>query len=216
MGLTVTIMNEMISRVSRLRSGAAIAATMLALAGLPHGASAQANVSCDAFVKNPDGSWVALDDSPVRGVGQKLTIRRGSVLRPGAAILGVDMAALLDEQCPAVLPSAPANSVPLPVVPGTAGPVSIAPPDLQGRLADEKGNIDIQAFTCAQLVSTTQADAEFVLLWASGWHSGQTRRSTLNVAQIRQRVHSVIAYCQANKDKRLSQAIDAVAKAERR
>jgi hypothetical protein len=155
-------------------------------------------------MKNPNGSWVALENTDIPGLGRKLTIRRGSVLNPGATILSIDMAALLDQQCPSVLPTAPAAA--------TAEP----PPDLQKKYADVNGNIDIQKLTCGQLVGTYQEDAEFVLLWSSGWYNGAARRTELNVPQIKAGVRSVIAYCQTNKDKRLTQAIDVVMRGGRR
>jgi hypothetical protein len=165
------------------------------------GVSAQDRVACDQFAKNADGSWVALNNADMPGLGRKLTIRQGSVLKPGATILSVDIAALLDEQCPSVLPAAPA-----------AAPQ----PDLQQRYADPSGNIDIQTLTCGQLVSTYQEDAEFVLLWSSGWYNGLARKSAVNMPRVKESIRGVIAYCQVNKDKRLTQAIDAVAKNERR
>ena len=181
-----------------------IAAAAIAIAStaiMPARALAQDHVACDSFTKNPDGSWVALNNTEIPGLGRKITIRQGSVLRPGATILGVDMAGYLDEQCPSVLPAAPA-----------AAPQ----PDLQQRYADPGGNIDIQTLTCGQLVSTYQEDAEFVLLWSSGWYNGLARKSALNMPQIKDGIRNVIAYCQVNKDKRLPQAIEAVMKGERR
>lgn len=186
---------------------------MLALtAVLAREASAQDRVACDSFIKNADGSWAALNNTDIPGLGRKLTIRQGSVLRPGATILGVDMAELLDKQCPGVLPGAP----PAITTPGAAGPASAPQPDLQQRYADPSGNIDIQTLTCAQLVSTYQEDAEFVLLWSSGYYNGLARRSALNMARIKAGIRSVIGYCQTNKDKRVTQAIDAVARSDRR
>lgn len=161
---------------------------------------AQDRVACDSFMKNPDGSWVALNNADIPGLGRKLTIRQGSVLRPGATILSVDMAALLDQQCPSVLPTAPA-----------AAPR----PDLQQKYADVNGNIDIQTLTCAQLTSTYQEDAEFVLLWSSGWYNGIAHRSALNMQRIREGIRTIIAYCQTNKDKRLTQAIEAMTRGDR-
>jgi len=122
---------------------------------------------------------------------------------------------MLDEQCPDVLPGAP--TPPTVISPGGPAPAGsaaapAAPPDLQQKYADVNGNIDIQTLTCGQLVSTYQEDAEFVLLWSSGWYNGLARKSALNMTQIRQGIRSVIAFCQTNKDKRLTQAIDAVAK----
>lgn len=179
-------------------------------------ARAQDRVDCSLFIKNPDGSWVAQAPAAIPGLGRKLTIREGSVLNPGATILSVDIAALLDQQCPAVLPTAPATApgTGVAVAPG-AGPASAPQPDLQQKYADPSGNIDLQRLTCGQLVSTYQEDADFVLVWSSGWYNGAARRSEINMAQIKEGSRKVIAYCQTNKDKRVTQAIDTVMKGGR-
>ena len=136
-----------------MRDWLAVAALVAIVTALTSMAQAQDRIPCDSFMKNPDGSWVALNNTDIPGLGRKLTIRQGSVLRPGATILSIDMAAMLDEQCPSVLPTAPA-----------------APPqpDLQQRYADPNGNIDPATLTCGQITSAYQEDAEFVLLWSSG------------------------------------------------
>jgi hypothetical protein len=186
-----------------MRDHAAVAVLVLVLAftGAVPAARAQDRIPCDSFMKNPDGSWVALNNTDIPGLGRKLTIRQGSVLRPGATILSIDMAAMLDEQCPSVLPTTPA-----------------APPqpDLQQKYADPGGNIDIATLTCGQLTSSYQEDAEFVLLWSSGWYNGLARRTAMNMPRIKEGIRNVIAYCQANKDKRLTEAINAVMAGERR
>ena len=38
--------------------------------------------------------------------------------------------------------------------------------------ADAKGNLDVQALTCAQLANTFQEDADFMTVWYSGWYNG--------------------------------------------
>jgi hypothetical protein len=61
-----------------------------------------ARFPCDAFVKNPDGSWtptrdvnIALPDSR-----EVLTVGTAVSFHPGKTIRGVDLAALLEKQCP--------------------------------------------------------------------------------------------------------------------
>src|SRR3954453_3847722 len=68
---------------------------------------------CDDFIKNPDGSWTPQRDVPVAGLGRKLTLRQGGALAPGASIVSVDFAVLLEQQCPAVPVTVP-GSEPLP------------------------------------------------------------------------------------------------------
>ena len=62
---------------------------------------------CDAFIRNADGIVAAMRDVPVSGMGRKLVLRQGSELRPGAAILSVDFATLLEQQCPSVSVAVP-------------------------------------------------------------------------------------------------------------
>src|SRR5262249_40559881 len=89
----------------------AIAAGMACVGALPAWAQSVNGLPCDAFMKDADGSWVALRDAPISGAASKLTIRAGSVLRPGAAIQGLDLAAMLDQACPAT-PAAAAEQGP--------------------------------------------------------------------------------------------------------
>jgi hypothetical protein len=60
--------------------------------------------------------------------------------------------------------------------------------------------------------SRAQEDADFLLAWYSGWSNGQAKAHVLNVPRVRESVHDVIAYCKANKDKRVTKAIDLVRK----
>src|SRR5882757_5892880 len=94
------------------------AAMALGAVCLSTGAQAQSIVlPCEDFIKNPDGSWTPQRDVPVVGLGRKLTLRQGGTLAPGATILSVDFAALLEQQCPAV-----------PVTVPGAEPASVAQP----------------------------------------------------------------------------------------
>lgn len=52
--------------------------------------------------KNDDNTWSALRSVAIHGVGESFTIREGIVLRPSATIKGVDLASILDRQCPAM------------------------------------------------------------------------------------------------------------------
>jgi hypothetical protein len=61
-----------------------------------------ASFPCDAFVKNPDGSW-----TPTRVVnivmpngGEVLTVGPAASFHPGRTIRGLDVAAFLEQQCP--------------------------------------------------------------------------------------------------------------------
>src|SRR5258708_39629696 len=121
---------------------------------------------CDDFIKNPDGSWTPQRDVPVVGLGRKLTLRQGGALAPGAAILSVDFAALLDQQCPAVPVTVPgAEPAPLPA-PAMESAIELS------KYTDANGNIDVQKLTCGQFSSTSPADAEFLGALYIGWYNG--------------------------------------------
>jgi HdeA/HdeB family protein len=167
----------------------------LVLASLSTGAQAQ-TLACDAFAKNGDGSWTALRNVRVPGPGTTFNVNGGAVFRPTDSFMGMNLAQTLDHDCPAQsqAPAEAATRVELP------------------KLADAKGNIDIQELTCGQLASTYQEDADFLLTWYSGWYNGLAKAHVLNVARVKDSVHEIIAYCKANTGKRVTQAIEAMRK----
>jgi hypothetical protein len=158
------------------------------------------SVPCDAFVKNADGSWAALRDAPVLETGQRLTIRAGSVLRPGASIRGLDLVATLDQQCPAE---------PAPVQ--TSAPV--APPRaVLGTYADANGNISAERLTCAEVADTSPEEASLFFAWYSGWFSGTAKKRGINLERVRYAIQNVIGYCKGNRDKKLVQVMELMLK----
>lgn len=174
---------------------AAVAA--IAMACLATGARAQnSNPMCDAFVKNADGSWSALREYAVPAAGRTYNIRSGSHFRPGAAFAGLDMVDMLEKECPGTVQAQIEQAKQVDV----------------STIADVNGNIDVQKLTCAQLANLHQEDAALLGIWLSGWHNAQAKRPTLNVARVREGVPAIVAYCKANADKRVAQAIDAVLK----
>lgn len=78
--------------------------------------------------------------------------------------------------------------------------------------ADEKGYIDVQKLTCAQLAGTFQEDADMLTTWYSGWYNGLARKHMLNVKRGKEAEHEVIQYCKANQSKRVIEAIAVVFK----
>ena len=52
--------------------------------------------------------------------------------------------------------------------------------------ADAKGNLDVQALTCAQLANTFQEDADFMTVWYSGWYNGLANYSKLKVDRAKE------------------------------
>jgi len=165
---------------------------------------------CEDFIKNPDGSWTPQRDVPVAGLGRKLTLRQGGALAPGAAILSVDFAALLEQQCPAVVVTVP-GSAPEPA------PVQAPEPAVAlSKYADANGNIDVQKLTCGQFSNTSPAEADFLGALYIGWYNGLAKKNAINLARAKDVIHNLVVYCKANKDKRVTQAIDVTRKEERR
>lgn len=185
----------------------------IALAAFCPSTAAQAQsitLPCEDFIKNPDGSWTAQRDVPVSGLGRKLTLRQGGTLAPGAAILSVDFAALLDQQCPAV-PVTVLGSEPEP-----APAPAVAPAIELSKYTDANGNIDVQKLTCGQLANTSQADADFLGALYIGWYNGLAKKNAINLTRGKDAIRNLIVHCKANKDKRVTQAIDFIRKDERR
>ncbi|MDH7795055.1 MULTISPECIES: HdeA/HdeB family chaperone [unclassified Beijerinckia] len=81
-----------------------------------------------------------------------------------------------------------------------------------GAYADDKGYIDVQKLTCAQLAGTFQEDADMLTTWYSGWYNGLARKHLLNVKRAKEAEHEIIQYCKAHQDKRVMDAIGVVFK----
>ncbi|WP_424630615.1 HdeA/HdeB family chaperone [Bradyrhizobium sp. SYSU BS000235] len=81
--------------------------------------------------------------------------------------------------------------------------------------ANRDGYIDVQTLTCAQLANTYQEDADHLTAWYSGWYNGLAKKHMMNVERAKDLEHQIIEYCQANKDKKIIQAIDVVFKEHR-
>ncbi len=57
-------------------------------------------IPCDAFKKNPDGSWSSIKPVTISGpTGGSIKIGSGITFRKGVQFMGVDLAALLDANC---------------------------------------------------------------------------------------------------------------------
>jgi hypothetical protein len=61
-----------------------------------------ATFPCDAFVKNPDGSWTPTRDVNIALPNSRDVITVGPAVsfHPGKSVRGLDLAALLVQQCP--------------------------------------------------------------------------------------------------------------------
>ena len=183
-----------------MRKAVVVVVVGLAMVWCSEAWAQDSEIECDAFVKNQDGSWTAMRNVEVPGPGRSIKLRQGSVLRPGASILGTDIAEALEQKCKSISATAP-----------------VVPPQLDlSKLGDAGGNIDIQRLTCGQLTNVYQEDADFLLAWYSGWSNGLVRNSAVNMPRLKEGIHSVIVHCKANREKLVSQAIDYIVRQERR
>jgi hypothetical protein len=78
--------------------------------------------------------------------------------------------------------------------------------------ANDKGYIDVQTLTCAQLAGTFQEDADFLGVWYSGWYNGLGKKHAIKIDRVKEGIHEVIVYCKEHKDKKVIQAIDVILK----
>jgi hypothetical protein len=170
-------------------------------------ARAQGSPPCDAFVKNEDGSWSATRRVSISAAGGAINLREGSNLRLGAPIRSLDIAAMLDKECPAVT-MAPSAAPTAPALGSAPGPAAPAPQAALVNQADANGFIDAQKFTCGQLVQTPEQDAILLLAWYSGGYSGGGKKRPIHVSQVKQNIRNVLAYCYVNKDKRMAEVMD--------
>lgn len=162
---------------------------------IPAAAQAQVDdIDCDSFLKSPDGSWTVIKKVfiPV----QNVRVVEGTVFRPGQTFLGEDMVTRLSRACPNKQVSAPeANEGAQP----TQTPhVSLS------RFADANGFIDVKRLTCTELTDTSTDEAQFLLVWYSGWYHGLARERGINPARVRYIINNIAAYCKAYPDKRLA------------
>ena len=86
--------------------------------------------------------------------------------------------------------------------------VVYAPKVELSRYADAKGNIDFQKLTCGQLANTPPQDADVLGALYIGWHNGLAKKNAINVMRIKDVIRDLVVHCRANKDQRVTQAID--------
>jgi len=166
-------------------------------------ANAQSSgIPCDAFAKNPDGSWTVLATTFIEGPDVK--VQKDAILQPGFFIRSYDIAAMIAKACP----NAPV------VQPGETPGRSQQPqrPSLSAIYADANGNIDVRQLTCAHLNIASPDEAELLLAWYSGWYNGLAKRRGINLARVKYNIHTVIDYCKANADKRLTDVMELMLK----
>ena len=148
------------------------------------------DMPCDAFVKNPDGSWTAT--RAVFVLSANFSVRAGGVFRPGEKSRGYDLAAKLDELC--------RN--------GTAAPPPAAAERQQphiplSQFADANGNIDVQRLTCGHLADASREEAELFLAWQGGSHNRSPKGRAINMARLKYAMRDVVDYCKSHRDESL-------------
>jgi len=175
----------------------AIAAQNLYL--VPGAQGQNEDMPCDAFVKNPDGSWTAT--RAVFVLSANFSVRVGGVFRPGEKSRGYDLAAKLDEVC--------RN--------GTAAPPPAAAEEQQPRtplsqFADSNGNIDVQRLTCGHLADAPSEEAELFLAWHSGSHNRSAKGRAINMARLKYAIRDVVDYCKSHRDESLVKVMQLMSK----
>jgi len=80
---------------------------------------------------------------------------------------------------------------------------------------DDKGFIDIQALTCAELANTYQEDANYLAAWYSGWYNGLAHQHFAHISRVKSGEHEVIVYCKAHPNIKIVEAIDILLKEEK-
>jgi HdeA/HdeB family len=188
--------------------------------------AATSNFPCDAFAKNPDGSWTVLKTTYLEGPDVK--VQEDATFAPGRVIRGYDIADLIAKACPnAVVAPSPgtepaaaqgaapvaAPSTGLSTAPGTApNAAAPQPQSFLARYADANGNLDVRQLTCGHLDDTSAEEAELFLAWYSGWYSGVAKNRGINLARIRYAIRNVVAYCKGDRNKKLSEVMDQMLK----
>ena len=171
-------------------------------------------IPCDAFAKNPDGSWTVLGTTYIEGPDVK--VQEGAIFQPGRVIRGYDIAAMIAKACPNAAVEPPPGTAPsaapstgLSTAPSAAAP---QPQSFLARYADANGNLDVRQLTCGHLDDTSAEEAELFLAWYSGWYSGVAKSHGINLARIRYAIRNVVAYCKGDRNKRLTDVMEQMLK----
>jgi hypothetical protein len=176
--------------------------------------AATSNFPCDAFAKNPDGSWTVLQTTYLEGPNVK--VQQDATFAPGRVVLGYDIAALIAKACPNAVVAPPPDTAPATApntAPGTAPSAAAPQPQsFLARYADANGNLDVRQLTCGHLDDTSAEEAELFLAWYSGWYSGFAKNRGINLARTRYAIRNVVAYCKGDRNKRLTDVMEQMLK----
>ena len=180
--------------------------------------AATSNFPCDAFAKNPDGSWTVLQTTYLEGPNVK--VQQDAIFPPGRVVLGYDIAEMITKACPNAVVAPPPGTEPstgistgVSTAPGTAPSAAAPQPQsFLARYADANGNLDVRQLTCGHLDDTSAEEAELFLAWYSGWYSGVAKNRGINLARIRYAIRNVVAYCKGDRNKRLTDVMEQMLK----
>jgi hypothetical protein len=180
--------------------------------------AATGNFPCEAFAKNPDGSWTVLATTYIEGPNVK--VQQDAIFQPGRVILGYDIAAMIAKACPNAVVAPPPGTEPsaapstgLSTAPGTAPSAAAPQPQsFLARYADANGNLDVRQLTCGHLDDTSAEEAQLFLAWYSGWYAGFAKSRGINLAGTRYAIRNVVAYCKGDRNKRLTDVMEQMLK----
>jgi hypothetical protein len=175
------------------RYSALISAAIAYLLVAPTGALAQGERPlCDAFYKNPDGSWTATQSVFLPGTTR--VSRVGGVFRPGVQVDGIDVAAALDKACPN---------------PATTAAQTQQPRSSLSQFADANGTIDIAGLTCASVADASESEGALLLAWYSGaTNRAPAKKRAFNLARLRTTIQDVVTYCREHREQNLVRVMD--------
>jgi len=206
----------------RRRVALSIAAAIALQACCLSAQAATSNFPCDAFAKNPDGSWTVLKTTYLEGPDVK--VQEDATFAPGRVIRGYDIADMIAKACPNAVVARPPGTEPaaaqgaapstgVSTAPGTAPSAAAPQPQSSlARYADANGNLNVRQLTCGHLDDTSAEEAELFLSWYSGWYSGVAKNRGINLARIRYAIRNVVAYCKGDRNKRLTDVMDQMLK----
>ena len=206
----------------RRRVALSIAAAIALQACCLSAQAATSNFPCDAFAKNPDGSWTVLKTTYLEGPDVK--VQEDATFAPGRVIRGYDIADMIAKACPNAVVAPPPGTEPaaaqgaapstgVSTAPGTAPSAAAPQPQSSlARYADANGNLNVRQLTCGHLDDTSTEEAELFLSWYSGWYSGVAKNRGINLARIRYAIRNLVAYCKGDRNKRLTDVMDQMLK----
>jgi HdeA/HdeB family len=147
---------------------------------------------CEAFYKNPDGSWTATQSVFLPGTTR--VSRVGGIFRPGVEVDGIDVAAALDKACPN---------------PATTAAQTQQPRSSLAQFADANGTIDIAGLTCASVADASESESALLLAWYNGAaHRPPAKRHAFNLARLRTTIQDVVIYCREHREQNLVRVMD--------